>query len=154
MKKWPYWVFPLIALGVGALAGFLIRDSMQEVYPMLEKSALTPPAMVFPIVWTILYVLMGWGMAMVYTAQGDNGGKALWIWGAQLAVNFLWSLLFFNQQQFLWALVLLLGLWLLILWMMVEFHRIKPIAAWLQLPYLLWVSFAAYLNYAVWVLNA
>ena len=101
MKKFGFILFPAISLGVGALAGFLTKDSLANVYPLLEKSSLTPPGWVFPIAWTVLYLLMGIGMALVEARGGPERSRALTLFGIQLALNFGWSLLFFNSGAYL-----------------------------------------------------
>ena len=108
----------------------------------------------FPIVWGILFVLMGVGAARVYRQppSGDRD-RALRVYLVQLAFNFFWSILFFNLRAFGLALAWLAALWLLILWMILTFRKVDRAAAWLQVPYLLWVTFAAYLNFGVWWLN-
>ena len=153
-KKWYYILFPAICLATGAVAGLLIRRNVKEVFPTLKKPPLMPPAMAFPIVWTILYILMGWGMAMAASAGGAKAKKAGVIWAAQLALNFTWSLLFFNGNYYGAAFACLVLLWILILWMIQAFGEIRPLAGLLQVPYLLWVSFAGYLNLGVWILNS
>lgn len=153
MKKFGFILFPAISLGVGALAGFLTKDSLANVYPLLEKSSLTPPGWVFPIAWTVLYLLMGIGMALVEARSGPERSRALTLFGIQLALNFSWSLLFFNSGAYLSALLCLIVLWVMILAMAGSFASVSRPAAWLQIPYLLWVAFAGCLNAAVWVLN-
>ena len=153
MKKFGFILFPAISLGVGALAGFLTKDSLANVYPLLEKSSLTPPGWVFPIVWMVLYLLMGIGMALVEARGGPERSRALSLFGIQLALNFGWSLLFFNSGAYLSALLCLIVLWVMILAMAGSFASVSRLAARLQIPYLLWVAFAGYLNAAVWVLN-
>ena len=153
MKKFGFILFPAISLGVGALAGFLTKDSLANVYPLLEKSSLTPPGWVFPIAWTVLYLLMGIGMALVEARGGPERSRALTLFGIQLALNFVWSLLFFNSGAYLSALLCLIVLWVMILAMAGSFASVSRLAAWLQIPYLLWVAFAGCLNAAVWVLN-
>lgn len=153
MKKLGFLLFPLFALGTGALSGYLSRPGLEAVYPLLEKSPLTPPGAVFPVVWTILYLLMGLGLALVVQRGGRGALSAGAVWTVQLALNFTWSLLFFGAGDYLAALVCLGALWLFILLMILAFHAVRPLAAWMQLPYFLWVSFAGYLNLAVWQLN-
>ena len=153
MKKFGFILFPAISLGVGALAGFLTKDSLANVYPLLEKSSLTPPGWVFPIAWTVLYLLMGIGMALVEARGGPERSRALTLFGIQLALNFGWSLLFFNSGGYFSALLCLILLEVLILAMAGSFATVSRLAARLQIPYLLWVAFAGYLNAAVWVLN-
>ena len=121
---------------------------------MIEKPSLSPPAILFPIVWTILYALMGIGAARVDAAQpGSARNRGLNVFVVQLVVNFFWSLIFFNAQAYGFALVWLLLLWVLIIAMILLFWPVDRLAAMLQIPYLLWVTFAAYLNYGVWQLN-
>ena len=153
MKKLGFLLFPLLALAVGGLAGSLSRVGIETVYPMLLKSPLTPPGTVFPIVWVVLYVLMGLGMALVVRKGGPGTTRAAIAWSLQLALNFCWSLLFFGAGQFLAALLCLALMWFMIVVMMLAFHSVSRAAAWMQMPYLLWVSFAGYLNYMVWVMN-
>lgn len=153
MKRWYYVLFPAICLAAGGVVGFLIKDSVAAVFPMLKKPPLTPPGVVFPIVWTILYVLMGLGMARVAAVGGSRSRKALRIWIVQLILNVSWSLLFFNGGLYLTAFACLAALWFAIVRMILAFHAISPSAARWQVPYLVWVSFAGYLNLGVWVLN-
>lgn len=153
MKKLRFILFPAIALAVGGLSAYLSRAGMESVYPNLEKSALSPPGIVFPIVWSILYVLMGISLALVVNKGGKGVIPAVLIWFVQLAVNFSWSLFFFRWNEYFYALICLAVLWILIAAMILLFHRVSKGAALLQIPYLLWVSFAAYLNYTIWMLN-
>ena len=153
MKKWGFLVFPILALGVGALAGVLSRKGVETVYPLLQKSPLTPPGAVFPVVWTVLYLLMGIGLALVVDKGGANVSQAVVLWVLQLALNFSWSLLFFAGGYYLASLLCLAILWVAILAMIAAFAVVSRPAAWLQIPYLLWVTFAGYLNWAVWTLN-
>ena len=151
----PYVISIAIALAVGGLAAWLTRDSM-EIYSMINQPALAPPGWLFPVVWSVLYVLMGISAALVYT--NENAGpaekrRALKIYGLQLLVNFFWTLIFFNLRNWLFAFIWLVLLWILIIVMIVRFVRIKPIAGWLQIPYLLWVTFAGYLNFMIYLLN-
>ena len=141
-----------ISLGIGALAGFLTQNSM-EVYSELQRPALSPPGWLFPIVWTILYLLMGISAYLIYDSHSPNKEKALTIYVWQLFFNFLWSIVFFNLQNILLAFIVLIILWLLIVAMIKSFKEINPLAAWLQIPYLLWVTFAGYLNLMLYILN-
>ena len=118
------------------------------------RPPLSPPGVVFPIVWGILFALMGIGGARIYQTPASNArSRALKLFFIQLAFNFCWSIIFFNLQWFGLALVWLIVLWGLILWMILWFSKVDPLAAWMQVPYFLWVSFAAYLNLGVWLLN-
>jgi len=154
MKKPNYLIWILAVEAVGVLSGFLSRGGTELYNEMIQKPALSPPAILFPIVWTILYALMGIGAARI--AAEDSGpvrSRALNVFITQLILNFFWSLIFFNAQAFGFALIWLLVMWALIIWMIVLFWNVDRTAALLQIPYLLWVTFAAYLNYAVWQLN-
>lgn len=142
----------LITLGVGALSGFLTRESMQQ-YQGLNKPPLSPPSFLFPIVWTILYILMAVSAFQVYESDKDCRKPALTVYGIQLAVNFIWPIIFFNLHAYLFAFIWLILLWALVLAMILLFYRCSHCAAYLQIPYLLWITFAAYLNYSVWMLN-
>lgn len=138
----------------GSLSGFLTRGSMQ-VFRQLNKPPLSPPGAVFPIVWTILYILMGIASYLVFssgTGQGDIR-NALSVYGLQLAVNFFWPLFFFNLGWYFFSFVWLVLLWLLILITIRLFYHISRPAAYLLLPYLLWVTFAGYLNLGIAILN-
>lgn len=151
-KIYAAWI--LLAEAVGGLSGWLTRDGAKAYSQSIIQPPLSPPAMVFPIVWGILFALMGIGAARIYLAPPSRERtNSLRIFLLQLAFNFFWSILFFNLQAFGVALVWLLILWGLILWMIVAFRKVDPLAAWMQIPYLLWVTFAAYLNYGVWMLN-
>ncbi len=155
VKKYkPYLSSVLLACAVGALSGFLSRNGMQEFQTSVLKPPLTPPPIFFPIVWTILYVLMGLGAALVaQSPSGRSQRTALRIYVLQLAVNFFWSILFFNFSAYFAAFLWLILLWVLVLLMIWSFAGVNRAAALLQIPYLLWLTFAAYLNWGVWVLN-
>lgn len=154
-KNWKtYALFLIITLGTGALAGLLTRDATQIYNQVIVKPPLSPPAILFPVVWTVLYALMGISGARIWLAPDRPDRKrGLNLFVAQLVVNFFWSLLFFNAMVFGIAFIWLLLLWGLILWMILSFWKTDRLAALLQIPYLLWVTFAGYLNFAVWQLN-
>lgn len=157
MKKqdWKTYAIGIILTeAVGMLAGWLTREGTELYKTAIEKPPLSPPAIVFPIVWAILFALMGIGAARVWLApKSRERSTALNLYIVQLAVNFFWSLIFFNAQAFGFAFFWLLLLWVLILLMIAAFRKVDPLAALLQIPYLIWVSFAAYLNLGVWLLN-
>lgn len=139
---------------VGGLSGWLTRQGAELYSRTIRKPPLSPPSIVFPIVWGALFVLMGVGAAHIYLAPpSESRTRSLVLFGTQLAFNFFWSIIFFNAQAFGVALIWLIILLALILWMIVSFYRVDKLAAWLQLPYLVWVAFAAYLNFGVWALN-
>ncbi len=150
----PYLFGILFTEAVGGLAGLLTREATEIYNSTIVKPALSPPAIVFPIVWAILYALMGIGAARVWMAPlSPARTRSLRLFLLQLAFNFFWSILFFNFQAFGLAFFWLAVLWILILRMILSFYEVDRLAAWLQLPYLLWVLFAAYLNFGVWKLN-
>lgn len=142
----------LITLGGGAIIALLTRESM-EVYANLQQPPLAPPGIVFPIVWTILYTLMGISAYMITESGSKLKNKALTVYGIQLFLNFIWPLVFFNGQMFLAAFIILMTLWIMVLWMIGIFYKINPVAAFLQIPYAIWLTFAAYLNLGVYLLN-
>ena len=151
-KTYLFWI--ALAEGVGALAGWLTRDGTAFYKEFVEKPALAPPAIDFPIVWGILYAFMGFGAARVrLTAPSTERAAGLNLFVAQLTVNFFWSLIFFNLRSYGFALAWIGLLWVLILWLIFAFRKSDRLAAWLQIPYLLWVTCAAYLNWGVWVMN-
>ena len=157
MKKFPwktYAAWILLAEGVGGLSGWLTRDGARLYSQSMVQPPLSPPALVFPIVWGVLFVLMGTGAARIYLAPTSRARRrSLLLFLVQLGFNFFWSILFFNLRRFGLALAWLGMLWGLILWMILSFRRVDRWAALLQIPYLLWVTFAAYLNLGVWTLN-
>lgn len=147
-----FWI--ALAEAVGLLSAYLTRAGTEAYAEMLQKPPLSPPGWVFGLVWTVLYALMGIGAARVYLAPPSAAGRrGLNLFVVQLAVNFLWSPIFFNAKAYGFALVWLLLLWVLVLLMILQFRKVDKTAARLQIPYLLWLTFAAYLNYGVWMLS-
>lgn len=142
-----------IPLAVGGLAT-LLSGGMGN-YRALEQPPLSPPGFVFPIVWTLLYLLMGYSSYRIYTSNVPDIAKkrALRLYVIQLALNFLWPLVFFGLEWYLVAFFVLLGLWVAILLTMRAFSAIDETAGDLLIPYLLWVTFAGYLNFGVYLLN-
>lgn len=139
---------------VGALSGWLTRDGTKLYTQTIVQPPLSPPSIVFPIVWMILFALMGVGAARIYLSRSSKErSTGLLLYGLQLAFNFVWSFLFFQFRLFGFALLWLAILWLLILGMALTFRKTDPLAARLQIPYLLWVAFAGYLNFGVWMRN-
>jgi tryptophan-rich sensory protein len=153
-KVWTYIGWVAFTEAVGALSGFITRDGTKIYRTAIVKPPLSPPSIVFPIVWGILFALMGIGAAMIYlSGRSQQRSGCLQLYLIQLAANFLWNIIFFNLQTFGGALIWLLALWILILWMILSFYKVSPLAAKLQIPYLIWVTFAGYLNAGVWLLN-
>lgn len=143
-----------IALAVGGLSALFTMDSMEIYAQNVIKPPLAPPGWVFSVAWTILYTLMGVGAAVVWLApESDTRSKALNLYVAQLIVNFFWSPIFFNAQAYGFAVLWLMLLWTLVLLMIQQFRKVDRKAARLQIPYLIWLTFALYLNVAVWLLN-
>lgn len=154
-KTKTYFLSVVIALAVGGLSALVTSGNM-DLYSSITPPPLAPPSILFPIVWTILYTLMGIGSAMIFL-ENDNKPKkvrsALFVYGFNLFLNFFWSIIFFNMQAFLFSFVWLVILWVTILIMIIKFYQINPVAGLLQIPYLLWVTFAGYLNLAIYILN-
>ena len=149
----PFVGFSALALLVGGLSSAITQAEM-EAFSALRQPPLSPPGWVLPVVWTILYLLMGIGMAIVWRgSDGERRRGAVTIWGIQLAANFLWPLLFFLWQLRLLSLCWLVVLLILVAKMASEFEKTNVTAARMQIPYLLWLLFAAYLNLGVWILN-
>ena len=157
MNKWsalrPYLFVVVLALAVSGAAGAAARAGM-DAYDLLTKPPATPPDRLFPVVWTLLYLLMGIAMGRVWRAgSGSARRQAAALWCVQLGVNGFWPVVFFLWQEHGAAFFLLAGLIALVLAMSAQFSRRDPEAAWLCAPYLLWLLFAAYLNLGVWLLN-
>lgn len=151
----PYVISIAIVLGVGGLSALLTKDNM-NLYDYIIKPPLSPPMILFPIVWSILYILMGIGSAIIFVNREEHkkeARSALWIYAIQLVVNFFWSIIFFNMKAYLFAFIWILLLWVLIIMMILQFHKVSKSAAYLQIPYLLWVTFASYLTFMVYFLN-
>lgn len=151
----PYVISIAIALAVGGLSSLLTKNNM-EVYNNINRPALAPPMWLFPAVWSILFILMGISSALVWVNRDENredAFSALKTYGLQLVVNFFWTIIFFNMQAYLFAFIWLILLWVLIVIMIVQFKKISPVAAYLQIPYLLWVTFAGYLTLMIYLLN-
>lgn len=144
----------MVPVLTGLLAGILTRNGA-AAFGNLNKPPLSPPAWLFPVVWTVLYVLMGIAsyLASEHGAEQQNVQTALLTYYAQLVFNFAWPVLFFNFQWYFVAFICLVVMWILILSTLVRFWRINRTAGILMLPYLLWTTFAGYLNLAVYFLN-
>lgn len=151
----PYVISVAFALGIGGLSALITAGNM-DLYSEIVQPSLAPPAFLFPIVWTILYILMGISAAMIWKERSTMRAevdKALTVYALNLFLNFFWSIIFFNMRAFLFAFIWLVALWAVILIMIIKFAKIKPIAGYLQIPYLLWVTFAGYLTLAIYILN-
>lgn len=141
---------PLLVGGASALLTF----GQMDVYKRLTLPALAPPGWIFPIIWTILYLLMGYGLYLALQEPGrGNKLPAILLFTAQLILNFFWPLVFFNLRQWFAALLLLLALLMVAVAMTIAFWQIRRLAGFLQIPYCLWLSFAAYLNWSIFLRN-
>ena|ERR1019366_2049944 len=139
---------------VGAASGFMTFDGIINWYSTLNKPVFNPPDFIFGPVWVTLYLLMGISLFLILKQEpGTLRTRALLVFGLQLFLNFWWSIFFFTFKRPDMALADIGCLWLVIIWMIVVFRQLKPVAASLQIPYLLWVTFAAVLNAAIYMLN-
>lgn len=143
-----------IPLLVGGLSALITRTGM-DIFETINKPSLSPPGWLFPVVWTILFILMGIASYLVLVSEKPQGeiNRALTVYGIQLIFNFFWSIFFFNFSLYLFSFIWLVLLWLLILAAIVLFYRISKPAGYLMIPYLLWVTFAGYLNFQIYLLN-
>ena len=156
----------VIPLALGGVAAFLTRNHM-DIYKDIIAPPLSPPMSWFPVVWTILYILMGISSALIYMCWKDpsqckcRGNKisretafdGLFLYAISLFLNFFWSIIFFNLRTYLFAFFWLVALWIVILATILKYKKVCPFAAVLQIPYLLWVGFAGYLTFGVYWLN-
>ena len=143
-----------IPLWAGALSALATQNSM-TTFQLLNKPPLTPPGIVFPIVWTILYTLMGISYYLVLTSERTTLDKATAItaYGLQLFLNILWPIFFFRFDLYLFSFFVIIVLWLFIVHTIRLFYNISKSSAYLLIPYLIWVTFAAYLNLGFVILN-
>ena len=137
---------------VGALSGLMAGNSF-SFYKELIKPPLSPPGWLFPVMWAILYALMGISAFIIYTSNAKEKCPAFIIYGTQLFVNFMWSIVFFRFKMLRLSVAVILILLGLIIAMIIIFHRIRPSVAYLNIPYLLWIVFASYLNIGILLLN-
>lgn len=145
----------VIPLAVGFISGFFTITGVGSWYQTIQRPSWNPPNWIFGPVWTTLYVMMGIALYLIWKADVSSSLKnyAILLFTLQLILNFFWSFIFFNQQQPCWAFAEIVALWVLILFTIFAFAKINSLAAWLLVPYISWVSFAAMLNYAIWKLN-
>ncbi|MBQ8793804.1 MAG: tryptophan-rich sensory protein [Clostridia bacterium] len=143
-----------IPLIVGGLSALITSENM-NLYSRIETPPLSPPGWIFPVVWTILYTLMGVSFYLVWNSNAAIFEKkqAFTIYAIQLFLNFIWSPIFFNMRAYLIAFIVLLALWGFVLAMIIKFYKISKLAGILQIPYLIWLTFAGYLNLAIYLLN-
>ncbi len=143
-----------IPLGVGGLSALISRNGY-KAFSQLNQPPLSPPAWLFPVVWTALYLIMGYSLYLVLTSGSGNSiiGQSVALFGLQLFFNFLWSIFFFNLSLYYFSFGWLIVLWGLIFAMVVSFYRASRTAALINIPYLIWVAFAGYLNLGIAILN-
>ena len=154
MIKLKNYIISLInSIGIGQISGFLTKNASKNFSSNFNQSALTPPDWVFPVVWVILFFLMGISATLVYESHCKYKKYGLLIYGVQLIFNFLWSMFFFLGEQFVLSFGWLTILILMVVGMILLFYKCNKIAGYLQIPYLVWLCFAMYLNYIVVILN-
>lgn len=151
-KTYVLWV--LLVEAVGVLAALLTRDGTEWFVENAVKPPLTPPSIVFPIVWTVLYGLMGISSARIWQSpDSPQRLRSLNLFIIQLILNFFWTLIFFNARAYGVASIWIVILWVTVLLMILQFRKVDMLAAWLQIPYLIWMTLASYLTFGVWLLN-
>ncbi len=144
----------LIPLAIGGISGYITSSEIDNWYSALRKPSFNPPNAVFGPVWTLLYVLMGISSFLVWKSPETSlRRKALIVYSLQLFLNFWWSILFFSFHLLLIPVLEILLLWSSIIYMIATFKKIKPASAYLNIPYLIWVSFASLLSISIWLLN-
>lgn len=154
MKKiWKLIISILIPFLVSAIGGLFTASSVSTWYVTLIKPSFNPPSWVFGPVWTILYLLMGIALYLIWVAKSKNKKTSFIAFGTQMFLNALWSVLFFGFHKPLFAFIEIVILWIAILTTIIYFYKINKNAAYLLTPYILWVSFAAVLNLAIFILN-
>lgn len=143
-----------VPIMVGLVSGYITKDN-RMVFDTINKPALTPPAMVFPIAWSILYVLMGLAsfIALINCKDLSQSAYVLLPYVIQLILNFAWSIIFFNMQSYGLAFACLILMWLMIIRTIMFFATVSMLSAWLMAPYILWVTFAGYLNLMIVIIN-
>ena len=145
-----------IPLIVGGISAILTHKAMEE-FGDLNQPFLSPPSWLFPIAWTILYILMGIASYLIYKNKSayfyEERDKSLILYGVQLIFNFMWSIIFFNLKQYLFAFIWLVILWVIVLLMMINTKKVNKVAFYLFIPYIIWLTFAGYLNIMIYLLN-
>lgn len=144
----------MLPLSLGAIAGVFTAQAVPEWYATLNQPSFNPPNWVFGPVWTTLYIILGFSFFLIWKqARSRQRNQAILVFMAQMLLNFGWSFLFFNYHQIGFALIEIIILWGVIIGMIIMFYKIKPLAAYLNIPYLLWVTFATILNAGYYFLN-
>ena len=152
--KWPLLLLAIVLPFVAAVVGsYFTTPAIPGWYASLNKPSFSPPNWLFGPVWTVLYLMMGLSLYLIWSKSGVTFKKPQFFFYVQLVLNALWSIVFFGLASPGGALFIIIFLWLLILYCILEFRKISSIAAWLLVPYILWVSFATLLNFSIWYLN-
>lgn len=145
-----------IPLLVGGLSTLLTINGMDK-FKELKQPFLSPPSYIFPIVWTILYILMGISSYLIYNNKNvlyyEEKERSLLLYIVQLILNFFWSIIFFNMNKFFFAFIWLVLLWTLVLFLIINAKKVNKKASYLLIPYILWLTFAGYLNIMIAILN-
>ena len=141
----------IIPIAVGIIGSLLGNSSMG--FESINKPSFTPPGIIFPIVWTILYILMGISSYLIYISSNKDKTNSLRIYALQLIVNMLWTFFFFNLKWYLFSFIWIILLIVMVSTMIYKFFKINKTAGYLQIPYLIWLIFAAILNFSIYILN-
>lgn len=141
-----------IPLAIGGIASLIVNNGFDS-YSEVTKPALSPPPRLFPVVWTILYILMGVSTYLIYEKDKNLNRNSLIIYAVQLALNFIWPIFFFGFKSYLLSFIILVLLLVFVVAMIISFYKENKLAGLLQIPYLIWLLFAAYLNFSVFLLN-
>ena len=152
MKKRTFIISLIIPLLVGAISAFITNNQM-ETYSNLNTPLLAPPGWLFPIVWTLLYILMGTSSYFIYISHDPKRENALSVYSFQLFMNFCLPLFFFNLHNYFLSLMILIALILTVIYMLIIFKKINPKSFYLNIPYILWLFFALYLNFMIFINN-
>lgn len=142
-----------IPLAVGGISSLIVNGEFKSYATEVIKPPLSPPQWLFPVAWTLLYILMGISSYLIYEKDKTEAKQPLAIYAVQLVLNFMWPIFFFMQRAYLFSFIWLLLLWAFALAMIISFYKINKASGILQIPYLIWLSFAGYLNLWVYLLN-
>ncbi len=152
--KWKELILAIIICELAGIIGSAFTfESVQSWYSYLEKPDFNPPNWIFGPVWTSLYFMMGISVFLVFVSGKEGSNRATLLFAGQLVLNTLWSIAFFGMQSPFFGLIVISLLWISIVATIISFYPISKKAAYLLIPYILWVSFAAVLNYSIWMLN-
>ena len=143
----------LICVGLGSASGFSTVSAIAGWYQSIQKPSWNPPNWLFGPVWTVLYIMMGISVALIWHSRHNAKKTAISFFVVQLMLNLLWSYIFFGKQDIFLAFIEIIAMWIFILLTIIFFYRINKTSAYLLIPYLLWVSFATFLNYSIYLLN-